>query len=178
MWLHEQQHTRLLYPSVSRGVCWNSCPLIQWCCLTISSSVALFSFCLQSFPASGSFPMSRLFASGCKTIRTSASASILPMNIQGWFPLGLMVWSPYCPRDSPVCSSTTIQKCSAFFMIQLSYPYMTTAKTKALTMQTFVGEVMSLLFNMLSRFVIAFLPKSKQVHGCNHYLQWFWSPRK
>ena len=96
------------------------------------------------FPRTRSFPISWLFVSACKTIRASASASILPMNIQGWFPLGLMVWSPYCPRDSQVFFSTTVQKCSAFFRIQLSHPYTITGKTIALTMQTFFGKLMSL----------------------------------
>ena len=86
---HGLEHTRLPCPSLSPGVCSDSYPLSQWCYLTISSSAALFSFCLQSFPASGSFPMSRVFTSGGQNIGASASASVLPMNIQGWFPLGL-----------------------------------------------------------------------------------------
>ena len=77
------------YPPLCPGVCPYSCSLIQWCYLTISSSAALFSFCLQYFPASGSFPMCQLFASGGQSIGASASASDLLMNIQGWFPLGL-----------------------------------------------------------------------------------------
>ena len=75
-------------------------------------------------------------------------------------------------------SSKAILWCSAFFIVQLSHLYMTTGKTIALTRQTFVGKVISLLFNMLSRLVIAFLPRSKHLHGCSHHLQWFWSPRK
>ena len=86
---HGLQHTRLPCPSLSLRVCSDLCPLSQWCCLTISSSVALFSSCLQSFPESGSFPMSRLFSSGGQSIGTSISASVLPMNIQGWFHLRL-----------------------------------------------------------------------------------------
>ena len=86
---HGLQHTRLLCPSLPPGVCSNSCPVSQWCHLTISSSATLFSFCLQSFPASGSFPVSWLFESGGQTIGASASSSVLPMNIQDWFPLGL-----------------------------------------------------------------------------------------
>ena len=81
------QHTRLFYPSLSPGVYSNSCPWSQWCYLTVSSSV-LSSFCLQSFPASESFPLCWIFASGGQSIGTSASASVLPINIQGWFPLG------------------------------------------------------------------------------------------
>ena len=77
-------------------------------------------------------------------------------------------------------SKASILRCSAFFTVQLSHPYMTTGKTIALIRWTFVGKVMSLLFNMLSSLVIAFLPRSKclLIHGCSHHLQWFWSPRK
>ena len=87
---HGRQHARLPCPSLSPGVCSNSCPLNQWCYLTISSSTTLFSFCLQSFLASGSFPMSQLFASGGQSI--GASASVLPMNIQGWLNSFRMDW--------------------------------------------------------------------------------------
>ena len=96
---HGLPHTRLPCPSSSLGVCLDSCPLSQWCHPTISSSVALL-FCLKSFPASGSFPMSRLFTSGGQSIGASPSASVLPMNSQGWLSLGLLVWSLYCPRDA------------------------------------------------------------------------------
>ena len=83
---HGLQHARLPFSPTSPGACSNSCPLSWWCHPTISSSVVPFSFCLQSFPASGSFPMSQLFASGGQSI--GASVSVLPMHIQGWFPLG------------------------------------------------------------------------------------------
>ena len=85
--LHRLQHTRFPCPPPSPGAYSNSCPLSWWCCPTISASVAPFSSCLQSFPASGSFPMSQFFASGDQSIGASASASVLPMNIQDWFPL-------------------------------------------------------------------------------------------
>ena len=85
---HGLQHTRHLCPPLSPRVCSSSYPLSWWCCLTISSSAAPF-FCFQSFPESGSFPVSRLFPSGSQSIRASASASVLLVNIQGWFPLGL-----------------------------------------------------------------------------------------
>ena len=91
LWPHGLQHARLPCPLLAPGVCSGSCPLSQWCYLTISSSAALF-FCLQSFPASGYFPMSWLLASGGQWIEASVSASVLPMNIQGWFPLGLTGW--------------------------------------------------------------------------------------
>ena len=88
-WPHGLQHTKLPCPSPSAGICPRSCLLNWWCRATISSSVTLFSFCLQSFPASGSFPMSWLFASGGQSIGASASASVFPKSIQGWFPLRL-----------------------------------------------------------------------------------------
>ena len=88
LWPHGLQHTRLLCPSLSPGVCSNSCPLNQWCYLIISSSATPFSFSIQSFPASGSLPMSQLFTSSGQTIGASASAPVLPMNIRGWFSLG------------------------------------------------------------------------------------------
>ena len=84
-----QEHARLPCPSPSPRVCSNSCPLSRWCHPTVSSSVTPFSSCPQSFPASGSFPMSQLFTSGGQSIGTPASASVLPMNIQDWFPLRL-----------------------------------------------------------------------------------------
>ena len=85
----ELQHPRVLCPSLSPGVYSESCPLSQWCHPTISSFVTPFSSCPQSFPASGSFPMSRFFASGGQSIGASALTSVLSINIQGWFPLGL-----------------------------------------------------------------------------------------
>ena len=90
-WSHGLQHIRLLCLLLSSRVCWNSCPFSQWCYLTISSSAAPFSYCLQSFPASESFPMSHLFTSGGQSI--GGSASVLPMNIQGWFLLGFLLIS-------------------------------------------------------------------------------------
>ena len=87
LWSHGLQLARLPCPSLSPRVCTNLCPLSQWCYLTISSSAALFSFCLQSFPASLYFPVSQLFTSGGHSI--DASASVLPVNTQHWFPLGL-----------------------------------------------------------------------------------------
>ena len=97
----------------------NSCPLSQWCHPTISSSVIPFSH-LQSFPASGSFPMSQFFASGGQSIRASASASVLPMNIRDWFPLGLTVWISLQSKGlSRVFFNTTVQK-HQFFGTQLS----------------------------------------------------------
>ena len=165
LWPHRLQHIRLPCPSPTPWSYSNSCPLSQWCHLTISSSVGPFSY-LQPFPASGSFQMSQFFTSGGQSIGVSASASVLPMNIQGWFPLRWTVWIPLQSKGLSSLlqhhsSKASILRCSAFLIVQLSHPYMTTGKTIALTKQTFVGKVMSLLFNMLSRLVITFLPRSK-----------------
>ena len=127
-----------------------------------SHPVIPFSSCLQYFPPSGSFQMSQFFASGGQSIGVSASASVLPMNIQEWLSLGLTGWISLQSKGlSRVFSSTAVQKhqffgTQAFFIVQLSHPYMTTGKTIALTRWTFVGKVMSLLFKMLSRLVTAF----------------------
>ena len=111
LWPHEPQHARLPCPSLSPGVCSNSCPLSQWCYLAVSSSVIPFSSCPQSFPESGSFSMSQLFASSGQSIGVSASASVLPVNIQAWFPLGLTGLISLQPKGlSRVFSNTTIRK--------------------------------------------------------------------
>ena len=190
---HGLQHARLPCPSPTPRAYSNSCPWSSWCHLTISSSVVPFSSCLQSFPASGSFPMSQLFTWGGQRTGVSASASVLPMNIQDWSPLGRTGWISLQSKGlSRVFSNTTIQK-HQFFGAQLSLwsnshiYYMITGKTKDLTRQTFVGKVKSLLFNKLSRLVIAFLPRSK--HLLISWLQspsavifkpkqGFWSPQK
>ena len=136
--------------------------LSRWCHSTISSSVIPFSSCLQSFPASGSFQMGQFFTSVGQSI--GASASVIPMNIQDWFSLGLTGWISLQSKGiSRVFSNTTDQE-HQFFGAQLKsnshIHNMTTGKTIALTRQTFVGKVMSLLFNMLSKLVIIFLPRS------------------
>ena len=100
LWANGPQHARFPCPTLSPRVCSNSCPLSWWYYLTISSSATLFSFCLQSFPASGSFPMSWLSPSHGQSIGVSTSISVLPMSIQGWCPLECLVWSPCNPRDS------------------------------------------------------------------------------
>ena len=159
LWPHGLQHPRLSSPSPSPGVCPSSCPSNQWCHSTISSSVALFSFCLQSFPASGSFPMNQFFTSGDHSTGVSASASVLSVNTQDWFPLGWTCWISLLSKGlSRFFSSTTAWKhqffgdwLSAFFMVQFSHPHMTTGKTIALTIWTFLDKVMSLLFSTLSR---------------------------
>ena len=117
---HGLQHTRPLCPSPTPRVYSNSSPLNQWCHPTISSSVVLFSSCLQSFPASGSFQMSKFFASGGKSIRFSTPASDLPVSSQDWFPLGWTGWISLQSKGfSRVFSNTTVQK-HQFFGTQLS----------------------------------------------------------
>ena len=176
LWPHGLQHARLPCPSPSPGVCSNSCPLSQWCHTTISSSVSPFSSCPQPFPVLGPFPMSQFFASGGQSIGVSASGSVLPMNIQDWFPLGWTGWISLLSKGlSRVLqhhnSKTSIIRCSAFFMVQLLHPYMTTGKSIAFTRLIFVGKVMSLVFTMLSRLVIAFLPRNKCL-----LISWLQSP--
>ena len=163
---HELQHARPPCPSPTPRVHPNSCPSSRWCHPAISSSVIHFSSCLQSFPVSGSFPVSRLFVAGDQNIGALTSVSALPTNTQDWSPLEWTGWiSLQFMGLSRVFSNTTVQKHhlqrSAFFTVQLSRPYMITGKTIALTRRIFVGKVMLLLFNMLSRFFIAFLPRSK-----------------
>ena len=117
---HGLQHARPPCPSPTPWVYSNSCPLSWWCHPTISSSVIPFSSHLQSFPASGSFQMSQFFASGSQNIGVSASASVLPLNIQNWFPLGWTGWIPLLSKGlSRVFSNTTVQK-HQFFGAQLS----------------------------------------------------------
>ena len=123
--LCDPMNARFPCPPLSPGVFSDSCSLSQWCYLTISSFAALFSFCLQSFLASGSFPMSRLFTSDGQSTGASASASVLPMKSRGWFPLGLTgLISLQSSGFSKVFSSThnsktSILQCSAFFMVQI-----------------------------------------------------------
>ena len=173
---HEPQHDRPPCPSPTPGVHPNACPSRRWCHPTISSSVVPFSSCPQSFPASRSFPMSQHFTRGGQSIEVSASTSALPINIQDWFPLGLIGLISLLSRGLSSflqhhSSKASILQCSAFFIVQLSYPYMTTGKTIVSTRWTFVGKVMSLLFNMLSRLVITFLPRSKHL-----LISWLLSP--
>ena len=120
---HGLQHAKPPCPSPTPGVYSNSCPLSQWCHPTISSSVIPFSSHLQSFPESGSFPVSQFFASGGQSIGVSASVSVLPMNIQDWFPLGWTGWISLLSKGlSRVFSNTTIQKfrCLRIFICVLT----------------------------------------------------------
>ena len=145
----------------------NSCPLSRWCHPTTSSSIIPFSSHLQSFPASGSLPVSQFFTSGGQSIGVSASTSVLWMNIQDWFPLGLTGLISLKSKGLwRVSSSTTVEK-HQFFGTQLSswsnshiHTWLL-EKNIALTRWTFVGKEMSLIFNMLSRLVITFLARNK-----------------
>ena len=174
LWPHGLQHARLPCLSPSPRACSRSCLLSWWYLPTISSSVVPFSSHLQSFPTSGSFPVNQLFTSGGQSFGASASASVHPVNFQGWFPLGLtglILQSKRLMSFLQHHSSKASILWHSAFIVQLSHPYMTTGKTIALTKPTFVSKVISLLFNMLSRFVVAFLPRSKHL-----LISWLQSP--
>ena len=172
---HGLQHARPPCPSPTPGVYPDSSPLSQWRHPTISSSVVPFSSCLQSFPASGSSQMSQLFASDGQSIGVSASTSVLPMSAQDWSPLGWTGWISLQSKGLSRVFSNHSSKASiwhsAFFIVQLSHPYTTTGKIISLTRWIFVDKVISLLFNMLSRLVIIFLPRSKRL-----LISWLQSP--
>ena len=160
---HGLQHTRPPCPSPSPRICLNSCLSSWWCHPTISSSVVSFSFCLQALPALESSNESVLCIRWPKYWSFSF-ASAFPVNIQGWFPLGLTGWISLQSENLKSLlqhhsSKASILRWSAFFMVQLSYPHMTTGKTISLTRWTCVGKVMSLLFNMLSKLVKALSSK-------------------
>ena len=126
LWPHALQHARLPCPSPAPGACSNSCPLSQWCQSIISSSAIPFCSLRQSFPASGSFPMSQFFASGGQSIGVSGSTSVLPVNNQDWFPLGWSVWSSLQSKGlSRVFSNTTVQKHQFFVLSFLHSPALT-----------------------------------------------------
>ena len=173
-------NTRLPCPSLSLRVCSNSCPSVGD---AIQPSHPLLSPSRLLLLPPSIFPSIRVFSnesvlpSGGQSIEASASASVLPMNIQDCFPLGLTGLIPFAVQEtlksllqhhSP---KTSIPWCSAFFIVQLSHSFMTTGKTIALTRWTFVGKVVSLLFNMLSRLDITFLPRSKRL-----LISWLQSP--
>ena len=175
LWCHEKQHTRLPCPSRTPGVYPNSCPLSRWCHLTVSSSHLLL---LPSI-----FPNIRVFSSeSALHIRWlnywSFSFNISPSNEYSGLSSLRMDWLDLLAVQGTLksllqhhTSKASILLCSAFFIVQLSHPYMTTAKTTALTRRTFIDKVMSLLFNMLSSLVITFLPRSKHL-----LISWLHSP--
>jgi len=149
LWPLGLQHTRFPCPSPTPGVCSNSCPWSRWCHPTISSSVVPFSSCLQSSPASGSFPMSQFFISGGQSIGVSASASVLLLNTQDWFPLGLTCRISLQAKGLlRVFSNTAVQK-QQFFSAQLSLLSNSHTHTRLLekpqlwlNRRTFVGKLM------------------------------------
>ena len=156
---HGLQHASLLCPSLSPRVCSNSCPLNQWWYLIF--------FCLQSFPASGSFPVSQFFTSGGQSIGASASLSVLPWRTGFWvdFLEDWMVWSTCNQKDSQ--ESSIVRQFKSINLGALNLLYGPTLifihdnwKNHSFNYMDFVSKVMTLLYNMLSRFVIAFLPRS------------------
>ena len=179
LWPHGLQHTRLPCSSPSPRACSNSCPLSWWCHPTISSSVIPFSSCLSQHRG--------LF----QWVGSSHQvAKIMELQLQhqyfqwifrmisfrmDWFDI-LAIQGILKSLLQYHTSKASVLQCSAFFMVQLSHPYMTTGKTTTLIIWTFVSKVMSQLFNTLSGFVIAFLPRSKCL--LISWLQWFWSSRK
>ena len=170
LWPHGLQHARPPCSSPTPGAYSNSSPLSQWCLPIISSSVVPFSSHLQSFPASGSFPMSQSVLHIRWPKYWSFSFNISPSNEHPGLISFRMDWLDILAVQETLksllqhhSSKASILQHSAFFMVQLSHPYMTTGKTIALARQTSVGKVMSLLFNMLSRLVIDFLPRSKHL---------------
>ena len=174
LWPHGLYHARLPCPSPTPGTYSNSCPASQWCHPTILSSVVPFSSHLQYFPASGSFPMSQFLASGGQSIEVSTSASVFPMNIQDWFPLGWTNWislqSKGLPESSPAPQFKSIISSALSFLyspILTSIDYWKSCSFDSVD----ISKVMSLLLNMLSRLVIAFLPRSKHL-----LISWLQSP--
>ena len=161
LWPHGLQHVRIPCPSATSWACSNSCPSRQWHHPTISSSVVPFSSCPRSIPAIEFFQMSQHFASGSQIVGVSPSASVLHMNIQDWFPLGLTGWVSWQSKGlSRVFSNTTVQK-HQLFRAQVSLWSNSHTHTIVLTRWRVVGKVRFLLFNMLPRLAITFLPKCK-----------------
>ena len=168
LWPHEPQHARSLCLSQTPKVYPNSYPLSRLCHLTMSSSVIPVSSCLQSFPKSGSFQMSQLFASGGQNIGVSASTSVLTVKTQDWCALGWTGWISLQTKGLPRVKSINS---SVFSFLHSSTLTFHTGKTIVLTKRTFVDKVMSLLFNMLSSLVITFLSRSKRL-----LISWLQSP--
>ena len=170
-------HARPPCPLPTPRVYPNPCLLSRWCHPTISSSVIPFCSCPQSFPASGSSQISQLFTSGGQSTGVSASMNSCSNEHPGlisfrmdWLDI-LAVQGTLKSLLQHHSSKASVLRCSASFILKLSHPYMTTGKSKALTRRTFVDKVMSLLFNMVSRLVITFLPRSKRL-----LISWLQSP--
>ena len=178
LWLHGLQCTRLPCPLPTPGAYSNSCPSSQWCHPTISSSAAHSPPAFNHSQHQGLFKWVSSSQSGGQSIGVSALATVLPMTIQDWCPLGWTGWISLQSKGlSRVFSNTTVQKYQflytqlSLWSVQLSHPYITIGKTRALTRQIFVGKVMSLIFNILLRLIISFLPRSK-----HRLISWLQSP--
>ena len=165
---HRLQHTRLPCPSPSRGACSSSHPLSWWCHPIISSSVIPFSSCLQSFSSSGSFLMSWLFASGGQSIGASASASVLPVNIQDWFPFRLTgLISLQSKGLSRVFSNTTVQK-HQFFDAQPSLWYLRGSKCHRVIMKPCPSPCVLVFWSkmLLQELMVGICEKTETKNGC------------
>ena len=181
LWPHGPQHARPPCPSPTPRVYPNSRPLSQWCHPAISSTAIPFSYCPQSFPASGSFQISQFFTSGGQTIGVSFSFNISPSNEHLGLSSFRMDWLDLFAVQGTLksllqhhSSKASILWHSSFFIVQFSHPYMTTGKNIALTRWTIVGKIMSLFFNMLSRLVITL--HSSVYHIYELKLGYFFSP--
>ena len=178
LWPHELQHTRPLCPSPTPEVYLNSCPLSRWCHPTTSSSLGPFSSRLQSFPVSGFFFSNESVLPIRWPKYLSFSFSISLSNEHSGLISFRMDWLDFLAVQGTLktllqhhSSKASILRHSAYFTVQLSHPYMTTGKTRGLTRWTFVGKIMSLVFNMLSRLVITFLRRNKRL-----LISWLQSP--
>ena len=164
--LHELQHARLPCPTLSPWVCSNSCPLSQWCHPAISSSVIPFSSCSPAFPASGSFPVSQLFTAGGQSIGASASVSVLPVNIQGWFALGLTGLFSLLSKGLWRVSNTIVWK-PQFFSTQMRLAFV--IETRLLTgLCVFHSTMLSY------RELLAYLNSLEFNFIWMIFLLWFW----
>ena len=169
--------TATYQPLPSPRACSDLCPLRWWCHPTISSSVISFSSCLLVFPSIGIFSSESALCIRWPKYWSFSFISVLPMTIQDWFPLGLTDLISLQPNGLSKsllqhCSlKASVLRCSSFFVVQFWHLYMTTRKTIALTILTFVGKVTFLLFRILTRFVIAFLPRSQHL-----LISWLYSP--
>ena len=189
LWPHGLQHARLPCPSPTPRACSNSCPSSRWCHPTISSHLT---FCHPLLLPPSIFPSIRVFSKEPVLrirwpLHWSFSFSISPPNEYSGLNSFRMNWFDLLAAQGTLksllqhhSSKASILQCWAFFIVQLSHPYMTTGKTIASTRRAFVGKAVSLLFNMLSRLVIAFLPRSKclLIPWLQYHLQWFGSPTK
>ena len=176
LWPHGWKHIRPLCPSLSPKVCPSSCPLHWWCHPAISSSDILFSFCHQPFPASVTFPKSQVFAAETKILESQLQYRSFPWGFRVDFPSDWLVWSPCCPRDSQESSpEPQFERINSVALCLLYGPALKTIcdhwEDHILDYMGLVSRVLSLLFNTLSRFVIAFLPRSKRL-----LISWLQSP--